>query len=144
MNDDAQNEHTEGWLSDKIIDEYIRTLLNTDDDYYQIMPGDKYKLSLDETKPRFKHGIMELPSASHSMFECVIMKDIDGRFEVYDTESKYVRVYLHGIPGKWYIRTDNLMTLLNECVDTEIKTCQRGTVVIALMQTDTKLLIRGR
>ena len=87
---------------------------------------------------------MKLPSASHSMFECIIMKEIDGRFDVYDTDSKYVRVYLRGIPGKWYIRTDNLMTLLNECVDTEIRTCRRGTFVIAIMQADTKLLIGVR
>jgi len=150
MNDNTheeEEEQTEGWLSDRIIDDWIATLLRDTEGDYQPMPGDKYKLSVSESKARFKHGIMKLPPASHSMFECEISRVIDGYFTpsgVFATDEKYVQVIIPRLPGKYYIEVSKLKMLLSECViDTRSRPCPGGEVVIAIIAIDRRRFLKS-
>lgn len=143
MDDNAQDEYTPGWLSDKIIDDYIRTLLTDTEDYYQPLPGDKFKLSVDEIK-RAKHGVKDLDSC-RSLIECEIFREINGQLDpsgVFTTGQKYIQVKMLGLPGKYYIDIKKLKRLLSECVvNTRNRPCRGGILVMAVMRIDRQRLI---
>ncbi len=124
MDDNAQNENTDGWLSDKIIDDFIRTLLTDTDDCYQPMPGDKYKLSVHETK--FINGIKKMPSASKGLKKAYKDKFIsesetltrrDGNLSLLGTffnHSKYISITIPGVDGQFVLAIDDLKSFLKE------------------------------
>ena len=147
MNDNTheEEEQTEGWLSDRIIDDWIATLLRDTEGDYQPMPGDKYKLSVSEIK-RAKHGVKELDSC-RSLIECKISCDIDRHVDesgVYATDNRYVRVIIPGLPAKYYIELSKLKMLLRECViDTDIRAYSGGEVVLAVIEIDRKRLLKN-
>jgi len=146
MNDNTQEEEqTEGWLSDRIIDDWIATLLRDTEGDYQPMPGDKYKLSVSEIK-RAKHGVKELDSC-RSLIECKIYRDIDRSLDesgVYATDNKYVRVIIPGLPTKYYIELSMLKILLRECIiDTDIRHFPLGKGILAAIKIDRQRLLKN-
>jgi len=148
MNDNTheeEEEQTERWLSDRIIDDWIATLLRDTEGDYQPMPGDKYKLSVSEIK-RAKHGVKELDSC-RSLIECKISRDIDRHVDesgIYATDNKYVRVIIPELPGKYYIELSKLKILMRECViHTDSRPCPGGEVVLAIMEIDRQRLLKN-
>ncbi len=124
MNDNAQEEHTDGWLSDKIIDDWIATLLRDTEGDYQPMPGDKYKLSVRETK--FINGRKKMPSASKELKKAYKDKFIsegetltrqDGNLSLLGTffdRSKYISITIPGVDGQFVLAIDDLKSFLKE------------------------------
>lgn len=134
----ADQEYVPEHVQDMIFAEYIHRLLDDEkgnEDDEAEWPFNPY--SLDSSVPAFrlesgfKHGIKEpspaskkLKPASHSMFECEFMEEVNGVVDIsgiYAAVGKYIVVNIVELGQKFYVPVDAMKTLLQEGITSVVR-----------------------
>ena len=140
--------HTEQWVKDAIIDDMITKLLRDAEYYPKIMPGHKYNLDVPYRhlyfEHRFRHGVKDLESAGVSMFEAEELKDgslnLIGSFVV---GRNFIRVNLSGLKGEYYLHVGELIRFFRQGAEGGMFKLSANEVGFVLLNIDREFLLKN-
>jgi len=140
--------YTEQWVKDAIVDSFITQLLRDAEYYPKITPGFKYSLDVPYRhlyfEHRFKHGVKELESASVSMFEAEVLKDgslnLIGSFVV---GRNFIRVNLPGLKGEYYLHVGELFRFFRQGAEGGMFSISSNEVGFVLLNIDRQFLLKN-
>ena len=140
--------YTEQWVKDAIVDSFITQLLRDTEYYPKIMPGHKYNLDVPYRhlyfEHNFKHGVKELESASVSMFEAEVLDDgslnLIGSFVV---GRNFIRVNLSGLKGEYYLHVGELFRFFRQGAEGGMFPISANEVGFVVLNIDREFLLKN-